>query len=147
MSEKRIVVPEGMLKAAIDAVWGERGVGYQSTRGEGDIKACVEAALRWLSEYPIVPTAAEALTLLQDRVASGHLSNKEYCAIPSTTIRCLIREWQRRMFLAPEPEISPVAKKVIQSFMGCTLTPEDADAIVEQVSYAAHGRIQKSSAK
>ena len=100
MSEVKVKVPNGMLKAVEDRY----GDVYASGFYRKVVTADLEAALNWLSENPIVPTAADALTLLQERVASGHLSNKEYCAIPATTIRCVIREWQRRMFLAPEPE-------------------------------------------
>ncbi len=99
MSQTKIKVPEGMLLAASE---------FDPGAGEYNIEPILEAALRWMSENPIVPTDADALTLLQERVASGHLSNKEYCAIPATTIRCVIREWQRRMFLAPEPEVPEI---------------------------------------
>lgn len=97
VSQTKIKVPEGMLLAASE---------FDPGAGEYNIEPILEAALRWMSENPIVPTVADALTLLQERVASGHLSNKEYCAIPATTIRCVIREWQRRMFLAPEPGVT-----------------------------------------
>ena len=54
-----------------------------------------------LSENPIVPSEADVMEILQ----SHHISGKEYCAIPPATVRFVIRESQRRMFLAPEPEV------------------------------------------
>jgi hypothetical protein len=47
--------------------------------------------------------------------------------------------WQSRCFLEPEPVISPFAKSIIRSFCAVTLSPEDADAIVEELGHVAHG--------
>lgn len=107
---KKIVVPEGMLKAAVeDAAWN--GPIYGARGAIGVI--VLEAGLRWLSENPIVPNASDTLGLLQEIVQSGHLSNEEYCSIPSTTVRAVIREWQCRMFLAPEPEVPEAIKDLL----------------------------------
>ena len=107
---KKIVVPEGMLKAAVeDAAWN--GPIYGARGAIGVI--VLEAGLRWLSENPIVPNASDTLGLLQERVQSGHLSNEEYCSIPSTTVRAVIREWQCRMFLAPPPEVPEEVKDLL----------------------------------
>lgn len=95
MSEK-IVVPEGMRKSATRA-W------LESEYEKPDvIRISLEAALRWLSENPIVPTDTQAYDLWQSQILSGktHSDNElaKLCAV----------EWQRRMFLAaPEPEIPP----------------------------------------
>ena len=88
MSKRRYVVPEGMLKAALSAyVIGTHQVG---------VRDALEAALRWLAENPIVPTEKEAADLVV--WSSGG----------TTLIKRLGRaciEWQRRMFLAPEPVV------------------------------------------
>ena len=94
MSETKIKVPEGMIKA-INEHW-RHGV---------QLEGLIEAGLRWLSENPIVPSEADVMEILQERVESHHISGKEYCAIPPATVRFVIRESQRRMFLAPEPEV------------------------------------------
>ena len=135
MSQTKIKVPEGMLLAASE---------FDPGAGEYNIEPILEAALRWMSENPILPTTADALTLLQERVASGHLSNKEYCAIPATTIRCVIREWQRRMFLAPEPEVPevpevPEAVKDLMDILGTKCSYVTYLSIIE-----AYRRGQKS---
>lgn len=110
----KVNIPEGMLRRAEMALHGKA---WEATSSEGrsdtvmftineaqDIaEATLEAALVWLSENPIEPSTAQALTMLQERVKSGHLSGKEYCAIPATTIRKLAAAWQRRMFF-PEVE-------------------------------------------
>jgi hypothetical protein len=43
------------------------------------------------------------------------------------------------MFVTPEPEVGQAAKRVMQNMMGCTFTPAEADAILKQLGYAAHG--------
>ena len=50
----------------------------------------LEAALRWQSENPQVPTEQQ----LSDMAADAHVCMDE-----------VIAEWQRRMYLAPEPEV------------------------------------------
>ena len=77
-----------------------------------------EAAIRWIAENPIVPSTKEALTLLQERVESGHLSNEDYDAIPITTIKCVIAEWQRRMFLKPERDVPKGEVQIIADLVG-----------------------------
>ena len=104
--EKNIVVPDFVVDAImadllVVAACDGRGVSLtEPVAREVARRVCVA-----LSENPIVPTTAETFALLQERVKSGNLSSDDYNSIPATTIRCVIREWQRRMFLAPEPEI------------------------------------------
>ena len=78
MQEKKIVVPDGMLKAAIECRNLE-GIHKRT------FEAILEAALRWLSDNPIKPTRHQVTELM--------------------VIPFMFEEWQRRMFLAPEPEI------------------------------------------
>jgi hypothetical protein len=69
--------------------------------------------MRCLSENPIVPTIGDVIGLLQERALSGYLSEEGCCGISATTIRCVMREWQRRMFLAPEPEVPEEIKDLL----------------------------------
>lgn len=48
--EKKYVVPEGMLKAAIEA--GQAHDGFKAN----NLPVCLEAVVRWWSENPTVPT-------------------------------------------------------------------------------------------
>jgi hypothetical protein len=86
MSEIR--VPEGMLKASLSS-----GV----FEGTDDAQKALEAALRWLSENPIVPDAKQ----VGEMVISAPYSNTRQAY--TSTIFC-ITEWQKRMFLALEPK-------------------------------------------
>ena len=95
MSETKIKVPEERLLRVVDKV------GSSPT-----VRECCTAFAEDLSENPIVPNEADVMEILQERVRSHHISGEEYCAIPPATVRFVIREWQRRMFLAPEPETS-----------------------------------------
>lgn len=88
----KIQVPPAMLTAARNAgEWGSRLLtGYEHQQ----LEASLEAALRWLSENPIVPTKKQLENLWYESQGKG----------PEGTIEHCIAEWQRRMFLAPEPE-------------------------------------------
>ena len=100
MIEKKTVVPEGMLAAAwqdIAAAMKER-ISVGGIGGVAELhvaRIAVEAALRWLSENPIVPTDEQIRDLFE---ANRYGVSREAWRIYFT-------EWQRRMFLAPEPEI------------------------------------------
>ena len=104
MSETKIKVPEERLLRVVDKV------GSSPT-----VRECCTAFAEDLSENPIVPNEADVMEILQERVRSHHISGEEYCAIPPATVRFVIREWQRRMFLAsPEPCDNPVVQRVVQ---------------------------------
>ena len=91
MSETKIQVPEGMLKAIRGRYVGNDNCG----------RYILEAALCWLSENPIVPNTREANILIQERIDTGQLTNSDPPAF--ATVKGVIEQWLRRMFLAPEP--------------------------------------------
>lgn len=87
MSDKKIVVPEGMFDAAMEAV---QAIPMRGNVGSIDrVNGALKAALRWLSENPIVPTKEQWDEL------------RRTCWVPDELQAV---EWQRRMFLAPQPE-------------------------------------------
>jgi hypothetical protein len=90
----RIKVPEGMLKAATDAVLRNPTANRETQIGP----IVARAVCAHLSENPIVPTMEQAKGI----AGTGGLSS-DYDYDPSS-IRWGAAEWQRRMFLAPEPE-------------------------------------------
>ena len=116
MIQKKIVVPEGMLKVAMDATRGFTGYGYDSysdipTSGHignhATFAVALEAALRWLCENPIHPSPEQWQRLFSAwnaRIdASETLADSPHPI--EDQLRFTVIEWQRRMFLAPEPEI------------------------------------------
>lgn len=94
---KKIIVPQKMHSAA----WNAQ---HEHAKTHGPAVGCLpgspcsldvglEAALRWLSENPIVPTHKQVQDIAQ--------SNVYY----TSDVAKWIVEWQRRMFLAPELDI------------------------------------------
>ena len=101
MSEKKIVVPEGMLEAALD------GLGIEIIKARRQyVKDTLEAALHWLSENPIVPTEKQiadlAKTMPYEDSGNGNV------------LAVAVVEWQRRMYLAPEPEVPEETPEIIR---------------------------------
>jgi hypothetical protein len=93
MSNK-IVVPDGMLKAAMAA---------RNAHFIGDdkrIELILEEALRWQSENPKVPTEKEWAACLQDACREGSGISP-------------VMAWVLRMYLAPEPEVPEEIKDIL----------------------------------
>lgn len=115
MSEEQYVVPDGMLKAASNVIktshsWipnPHGGIDRQcikcgaidfSSAGESlcsgippwRLEKLLEAAIRWQAENPRVPTPQQKLEM----AFRGPLNDVHF----------LCAEWQRRMYLAPEPK-------------------------------------------
>ena len=57
--EKKIVVPEGMLSAVTEVLPLHVRVQLSAMMGFPGVQRMLEAALRWLSENPILPTVAQ----------------------------------------------------------------------------------------
>lgn len=104
MIEKKYVVPEGMLKVFGEAYDHQKGLGANR---EGCEKAGMEAALGWLAENPIVPTEAQLTEMLATRIGFGFE--------PVDWMRWGAAQFQRRMFLAPEPEVPEEIKDLLST--------------------------------
>ncbi len=87
----KIVVPDGMLKAALDN-------GYKRFQAV-EITVILEAALRWLSENPPLPTRLQCEGMWRSAENNGD----RYC-----------QEWVKQMFLAPEPEVPEEIKDLLE---------------------------------
>jgi hypothetical protein len=100
MSDKKIVVPEGGLRAA------QRALNIRLRNKPQDLiyttessaELILEAFVRWLSENPIVPTLEQTENMRH----LFHITDK-----PLSVYQNVAVEWQRRMFLAPKPELLP----------------------------------------
>lgn len=90
-SDRKILVPDGLRRAAGRALNDLDPEGYMILLG-------LEAALRWLAENPIVPTVQQqdAMVKRKDSYAQAERNAYFYSV-----------EWQRRMFLSPEPDEIP----------------------------------------
>jgi hypothetical protein len=101
MSEKRYVVPEG----GVEAFWAEFSGGLRGPESDRRTRDGLAAFARWLSENPIVPTHEQRI----------ELTDKFYnLDVPATErFQALFAEWQRRMFLAPGPEVPEEIKDLL----------------------------------
>lgn len=102
MSEKKYVVPEGMLKAATSGIDAAR---HASTEQVYWVKQGLLAAVQWLSEWPSVPDDYQIGEILK--------AKDQFPFDAADWIRWGAVEWQRRMFLAPEPPTHPELQRWI----------------------------------
>jgi hypothetical protein len=93
MSNEKIVVPREMLKHAINYTALHDGYGYDI------VEVILRRGLEWQSEHPQVPTAEQFRNLYKGRSDYGPLD--------------MIVDWQRRMYLAPEPEVPEEIKDLL----------------------------------
>lgn len=140
MSEKKYVLPNGMERAAWDAMDAHakvHGPAVGCVLGSMcSLTAGLEAALRWLSENPITPTKQQ----LQEMYDSPGCP-KEGTYVPVPYYLC---EWQRRMYLAPEPEVP----EAVEDLMHKNRKPYTVDCTPEaqdQRILEAYRRGQKST--
>jgi hypothetical protein len=112
MSEKRYVVPDGMFMESMLAVWASKPNGKPdiservSAEIEAEFKTAITAAIRWLAENPITPTREQC----QSMYASSNHPNGSW-----QETKLIALEWQRRMFLAPEPEVPESIRDLYES--------------------------------
>lgn len=130
---KKIVVPEEMLAAAVDAMKAPPTVSkFRST--EQWASCGLEAALRWLSENPIVPTDEQV----------EHLKVGLNCYQTWNDQLWLICDaWQRRMFLAPELEV-PEEISELCCQMDKYLNHTDGPSLAKDLLIEAYRRGQKA---
>ena len=132
MTEERYVLPEEMLKAVSDA-WYKPGSG---------VREAVEAAIRWLAEHPIPLTKEDAL-LLRDLALEV---NRSYGTQELTEAACVAVafRWQRIMLRESTP---PVLREIKSAIMGTTLSPEQAEEIIQLVKLCVPSATTKDSFK
>ena len=105
MGEKKYVVPEGGLKAAVDAAFKHARENRPSGADTGGVKVAVEAFIRWQSENPRVPTKDQQENLIKISSADGQ-----------TYIQWVVVRWIQDMYLVPEPEVPEEIKDLISNY-------------------------------
>ena len=124
---KRYVIPEGMLEAFRQGMT-ERpgGLAMPRLKPTDDLeRAGVEGVLRWLSENPIAPTMQQLQAIY----------DSPDCPKEGTYVPYYLCEWQRRMFLAPEPDVpealidllAPKFTNALEVAMGKALTRNEEE--------------------
>jgi hypothetical protein len=96
MSDKYVVPDEG-LKAA-------HSVSHRIAEHD-TITAAVREFIRWQSENPLTPTPGQMCNMERE------IMGAQYNKTPLGPI-CAIRNWMRRMYLAPAPEADPALQAV-----------------------------------
>ena len=129
MSETKIQVPVGMSEAFHKA---ENHEGFKWD--DAVLDAMLSAALRWLSENPIVPTDEQ----IRDAARDSLLSTSGWGATAIDGARKHFMALERRMFLAAEPETNPIVVRVKNALIGCTLTAGDAVELMDYVRSCTH---------
>jgi len=146
MSKKRYIVPDGMYRAADEAITKARGSSPHIMGGHARDVA-LEAAVRWLAENPIVPTVEQSKSLIEYQSGFGFSHDKTIPEVRTVTMHgstmrdyamLIAVEWQRRMFLSPEPQDNSAA--FISKLQGYTFTPEEAAKIKHAIDTATHPR-------
>jgi hypothetical protein len=127
---KKIVVPEGMMKAAI-AAWRLHPIRGHDPQ-EAVCKA-VEAALIWQSENPIIPKQEQIEAARRKVCFGGHIA-ENYAS--------MFAELQRGMFLAPEP---PVPESVKHLLLQGQWDPMPSRDVYNQRIIDAYNQGKKSS--
>jgi L-rhamnose mutarotase len=111
----KVAVPEGMLKETLRDKgfldWMKMtGKPLDEAQYCQLVKEVVKAALRWQIENPIIPTR-EQYDELYKKWHYDELT-KDSSAIEFQRI---CHAWQSRMFIAPEPEVCPINKALLDS--------------------------------
>lgn len=96
MNERKIIVPEGLLKAGAKEIDCGGSMPANAAVLAGQV---LQGALKWLAENPIVPTLADVKEFHSPEMLqlSYHGQLQEACV-----------RWQRRMFLAPTTDDEPI---------------------------------------
>lgn len=104
MSEKKIVVPQGMLAAAYEYC--------PASFAMPAVRAMLEAALLWASQHPLYPTIEQQFSLHDSWPRSLTYDEKSTHPIQDQIFYSIV-EWQRIAFLAPEPEVPEEVKDLL----------------------------------
>ena len=115
MSEKKYVVPEGMLKAAKKS--GQNADGFTTN----NLCVCIEAALCWWSENAQLPTLDQVEEYSREWERSREWSNR---------LLFVIKKWQSEMFLAPEPKI-PIEIRDLMPSVGTPNEDSWRESVIE----------------
>jgi hypothetical protein len=133
MKDKKYRVPEGLLKSAVANLihcWDRipRSTDYSSKQVQLAMAAC-EAGIGWLAENPIMPTMRQ-LNDMYKKVDTGN---------GGTYIPAYLAEWQRIMFLAPEPAIPEAVQDLLYDEFVAT-TEKINEAIIKAYRRGREGR-------
>ena len=143
----KIVVPEGMLNVISAALTNNCLIAPSMDRRETLVQSRLLGAqiCQWLSENPIRPTLDQQFAL-HDAWPKSLIYEENSPHPIQDQIFFSVVEWQRRMFLAPEPEVPEEVRDLL--WRNRAITP--ADESVEESDrriIEAYRRGQKAGLK
>jgi hypothetical protein len=151
MSEAKIKLPDGMLKAA-ENKYRELESYNSNFQTNPDflalIRESLEAAMRWQKLNPQRPTAQQCFELRNLALAV----NRNYNATEPTAASCaaVAIDWVSRMYDAPEPEVPEVPeaiKDLLISQDALNSDVFDIPALVKDIAIESYRRGQKAGMK
>lgn len=127
---KKYKIPEGMLQAVHEALMNEKPPFTQLDWERCAALACVQ----WLAENPLTPTERQWLDIQHDSPMASWLDRAV--------------EWERRMFLQPDPEIPREIKGLFwQDFKGVITLDNDSEAAAHNKAVLKAYEIGRNSSK
>ena len=138
--EKKIVVSEEMLEFAMlaaIAAFKKHGKNTPLIITEDSVRKVVVAVLNWCSNNPTIPTTDQMSEIHHYCAAETEKTcGSEWEKIPRwTQEKILMAEWQRRMFLAPEPEVLEAVSKIEPGKCPHRWQAKNDDTTMERVVY------------
>ena len=131
MTDKRVAVPEGMLKAAMES--REKAIGKVGGWSEEMCRPVLEAALLYQREHPPVPTDEQAAEILNKAYADTAGSKAQF--------QWAAREWFRIAYDAPaEPEIPLAIREMQKIHLPSVRDQADLDRLVTALICEAYAR-------
>lgn len=109
MSERKIIPPDDMIEAVLDALcerWSYRRENWPSVKSSNrsQVEFSLAAALTWLADHPKAPTQKD----VQEFWSPEMNELRPFDQMSEACVR-----WQRRMFVAPELMIPEEIKDLL----------------------------------
>lgn len=135
MPDKKVTVPDGMLRAAMKAFAAWQGHPEYEFYAEGHVRNTVEAALEWLSEHPILPIDEWVEAAYDGMSGKGHVQ----------TIVKIMDEWQRRMFIARHLMASSPPGPIDDLLYTAACLPKDTAEVDQRIGEAYARGLKRGS--
>jgi hypothetical protein len=114
MMDGKILVPSSAV------AWVHKELEYRFQ--QRDVSEICRMFCEWLSKNPILPTEEQAQYMYDGKNGLGHSATIQYC----------MTEWQRLMFLAPEPKVPEEIKDLLYEKKRCDLWADETNFHIQE---------------
>ena len=118
MMDGKILVPSSAV------AWVHKELEYRFQ--QRDVSEICRMFCEWLSKNPILPTSEQLYSTI------GRLSVAMCDIVWTKRDRAMIAEWQRRCFLAPEPEVQEEIKDLLYEKKRCDLWADETNFHIQE---------------